>query len=38
MAEPDDKRADGAPPSHIHIEKKKTNWLAWLLLALGILA
>ena len=28
----------GAPPSHIHIEQKKTNWLAWIALALGILA
>lgn len=38
MAGPNDDRPDGAP-SHIHIEKdKKTNWLAWLLLALGILA
>ena len=38
MADPNDKRTDGAPPTHIHIEKKTTNWLAWLLLALGILA
>ena len=38
MADPNDRRTDGAPPSHIHIEKKKTNWLAWLLLALGVLA
>ena len=38
MAEPEDRRTDGAPPSHIHIEKKGVNWLAWLLLALGILA
>ena len=38
MAENEGKRTDGAPPSHIHIEKTKTNWLAWLLLALGILA
>lgn len=39
MAEPDQK-GDGAPPSHIHIgeAEKKTNWLAWLLLALGLLA
>jgi len=36
MANPDDRR-DGAP-SHIHIEKKKTNWLPWLLLALGLIA
>lgn len=33
------KPTDGNPPSHVHIEeKKKTNWLAWLLLALGLLA
>ena len=38
MADPNDRRTDGAPPSHIHIEKKKPNWLAWLLLALGVLA
>ena len=38
MADPNGRRTDGAPPSHIHIEKKKTNWLAWLLLALGVLA
>ena len=38
MADPNDKRTDGAPPSHIHIEKKKINWLAWILLALGLLA
>ena len=38
MVDPEDRRTDGAPPSHIHIEKKKTNWLAWLLLALGLLA
>jgi len=37
MAGPTDSRPDGAP-SHIHVEKKKSNWLAWLLLALGILA
>jgi outer membrane protein OmpA-like peptidoglycan-associated protein len=37
MAGPNDNRPEGTP-SHIHIEKKKTNWLAWLLLALGILA
>ena len=34
----DMKNTDGAPPSHIHIEKKKTNWFAWLLLLLGLLA
>lgn len=38
MAENDDKRTDDAPPTQIHIEKKKVNWLAWLLLALGLLA
>lgn len=38
MADPDDKRTDGAPPSEIHIEKKKTNWLAWIALLLGVLA
>jgi len=30
---------EGAPPTHIHVEKDKSvNWLPWLLLALGILA
>ena len=38
MAEPKDRPADGAAPSHIHIEKKQPNWLAWLALAAGILA
>ena len=38
MADNDGKNTDGAPPKHIHIEKKKPNWLAWLLLALGVLA
>lgn len=39
MADPNDRRTDGAPPSHVHIEdKKKANWLPWLLLALGLLA
>ena len=38
MAENDGRRTDGAPPREVHIERKKTNWLAWLLLALGILA
>ena len=38
MADNDGRRTDGAPPSHIHIEQKKTNWLAWIALALGILA
>jgi outer membrane protein OmpA-like peptidoglycan-associated protein len=38
MPTPNDPRPDGAP-SHIHIEKKKgSNWLPWLLLALGLLA
>lgn len=39
MADPKlGERTTGAPPTHIHVEKKNTNWLAWLLLALGILA
>jgi outer membrane protein OmpA-like peptidoglycan-associated protein len=40
MADPNDHRTDGAPPSHVHIgpEHKKTNWLAWLALLAGILA
>ena len=38
MAENDGRRTDGAPPNHIHIEKKATNWIAWLLLGLGVLA
>lgn len=38
MADPNGRRTDGAPPSHIHIERKKTNWLAWLALLLGVLA
>jgi outer membrane protein OmpA-like peptidoglycan-associated protein len=37
MAGPNDNRSEGTP-THIHIGRKKTNWLAWLLLALGILA
>ena len=39
MANPNHK-GDGAPPSHVHVGPpgKKTNWLAWLLLALGVLA
>ncbi|WP_174298024.1 OmpA family protein, partial [Sphingomonas bacterium] len=36
MADPNDTR--GASPREIHIEKKKTNWLAWIALVLGILA
>jgi outer membrane protein OmpA-like peptidoglycan-associated protein len=38
MAGNDGRNTDGAPPSHIHIERKKTNWLAWLALLLGVLA
>ena len=34
----DMKNTDGAPPRHVHIEKKRVNWLAWLLLLLGLLA
>lgn len=33
-----DRNTEGAPPREIHIEKKRVNWLAWLLLLLGILA
>ncbi len=36
MADP--RNTHGAPPREVHIEKKKTNWLAWILLGLGILA
>ncbi|WP_375383044.1 OmpA family protein [uncultured Sphingomonas sp.] len=36
MADPNDTR--GASPREIHIEKKATNWLAWIALILGILA
>lgn len=36
MADPNDGR--GAPPREIHIEKKPTNWLAWLALLAGIVA
>ena len=33
------KNTQGAPPEHIHVgPPRKTNWLAWILLALGILA
>jgi len=33
------KNSKGAPPEHIHVgPPKKINWLAWILLALGILA
>lgn len=38
MAENDGRRTDGAPPREIHIDRRKTNWLAWLLLGLGVLA
>ena len=38
MADPNDRRTDGAPPKQIHIEKKPINWLAWLLLLAGIIA
>ena len=38
MPGPNEPHRQGAP-SHIHIEKKKgTNWLPWVLLALGLLA
>ena len=35
-----DHKGDGAPPSNIHVgpATKKTNWLPWLLLALGLIA
>ncbi len=33
------KNTEGAPPTHIHIEKgKPINWLAWIALLLGVLA
>ncbi len=38
MADPKSTRGEGAPPSHIHIEKKPINWLAWIALIAGILA
>lgn len=38
MADPNDQRTDGAPPTSIHIEKKRPNWLAWIALLLGVLA
>lgn len=38
MAEQENDRTEGAPPTHIHIEKKKPTWLLWLLLALVVLA
>ena len=31
------RRADGAPPRDVYVEKKK-NWLPWLLLPLALLA
>ena len=34
----DSKNTQGAPPREIHIEKKKPNWLLWLLLGLALLA
>ncbi|WP_255602526.1 OmpA family protein [Glacieibacterium megasporae] len=35
----DRNNTDGAPPSHVHIEKgKSVNWLAWMALGLGLLA
>jgi outer membrane protein OmpA-like peptidoglycan-associated protein len=39
MAKPDH-QGDGAPPRDIHVgpATKKTNWVPWLLLGLGILA
>jgi outer membrane protein OmpA-like peptidoglycan-associated protein len=36
VADPNNTR--GAPPREVHIEKKKANWLAWILLGLGVLA
>lgn len=35
-----DRNGDGTPPSNIHVgpATKKTNWLPWLVLALGLLA
>ena len=40
MADPTDlKRTEGAGPTHVHIEKgKSVNWLAWIALALGLIA
>ena len=38
MADNDRRPTDGAAPSHIHIEKDTANWMAWALLALGVLA
>ncbi len=35
-----DNQRDGVPPKQVHVSKgeKKTNWLAWLSLAAGVLA
>ena len=42
MADPKDDKTEGAPPRSVHVDgddkKKGVNWLAWFLLALGILA
>lgn len=38
MAEPGENNTTGDPPSHIRIEKKKPNWLPWILLGLVVLA
>ena len=40
MADPKDRRTEGAPPSKVHIgpEHKGVNWFAWIALILGILA
>jgi outer membrane protein OmpA-like peptidoglycan-associated protein len=42
MADPEDRRTDGAPPTHVHVGPehggKGVNWLPWLLLLAGLLA
>lgn len=46
MADPQDKRTEGAPPTHINIgpeqgtpaARKGVNWLAWLALLAGLIA
>ena len=38
MVEPTRDPTDGAPPREVHVEDKKTNWIPWLLLGLGLLA